>query len=152
MNEESRREFLNELSRFIEYLKKAAVEVLRRMKEFCFAVKEQLGKRRAELMPEKGGISFFGEKADSEHVQANQGGCKECSTMTTEEIRLLIANDRIDKFYNRGAWRRKSKDILKRDNNECRSTSAEESTQGLKTSITLRSSRTFRSLLTTMRT
>jgi 5-methylcytosine-specific restriction enzyme A len=39
--------------------------------------------------------------------------------MMTEEIRLLIANDRIDKFYNRGAWRRKSKQILKRDNNEC---------------------------------
>ncbi|MDW4528093.1 HNH endonuclease [Rossellomorea marisflavi] len=39
--------------------------------------------------------------------------------MTTEEIRLLIINDRIDKFYNRGAWRRKSKEILKRDNNEC---------------------------------
>lgn len=39
--------------------------------------------------------------------------------MTTEEIRLLIANDRIDKFYNRRAWRRKSKQILKRDNNEC---------------------------------
>ena len=59
MNEESRREFLNELSRFIEYLKKAAAEVFRRIKEFYFTVRSNLEKRRAGWMPGKGGISFF---------------------------------------------------------------------------------------------
>ncbi|UKS64695.1 hypothetical protein [Rossellomorea marisflavi] len=62
MNEESRREFLNELSRFIEYLKKAAVEVLRRMKEFCFAVKEQLGKAKSRIDARKGWDILFSER------------------------------------------------------------------------------------------
>lgn len=54
MNEESRREFLNELSRFIEYLKKAAAEVFRRIKEFHLTVKEQFGKAESRLDARKG--------------------------------------------------------------------------------------------------
>lgn len=54
MSEEGRKEFLNELSRFIEYLRKAAAEVLRRMKEFCIIVKEQFGKAESRLVARKG--------------------------------------------------------------------------------------------------
>jgi len=36
-----------------------------------------------------------------------------------EEIRILKNTNSIKKFYNRSAWRRKSKEILKRDNYEC---------------------------------
>ncbi|WP_430508359.1 hypothetical protein [Rossellomorea marisflavi] len=54
MNEESRRAFLNELSRFIEYLKKAAAEVFRRIKEYSFTVKEQFGKAESRLDSRKG--------------------------------------------------------------------------------------------------
>lgn len=39
--------------------------------------------------------------------------------MTSNEIRLLIAADNIQKFYNDRKWRRLSKEIKKRDNNEC---------------------------------
>ncbi|WP_347320851.1 hypothetical protein [Rossellomorea sp. RS05] len=54
MNEESRRAFLNELSRFIEYLKKEAAAVFRRMKKFCITVKEQFGKAGSRLVARKG--------------------------------------------------------------------------------------------------
>jgi hypothetical protein len=54
MSEKGRKEFLNELSRFIEYLKKTAAEVFRRMKEFCITVKEQLGKAESWLDARKG--------------------------------------------------------------------------------------------------
>ncbi|KQU57718.1 hypothetical protein RKD55_000784 [Rossellomorea marisflavi] len=54
MNEESRRAFLNELSRFIEYLKKEAAAVFRRMKEFCYTVQEQFGKVESRLVARKG--------------------------------------------------------------------------------------------------
>lgn len=54
MNEERRREFLNELSRFIEYLKRMATEVFRRIKEFHFTVREQFGKAESRLDARKG--------------------------------------------------------------------------------------------------
>ncbi|MEW4325873.1 hypothetical protein Q0N12_04265 [Rossellomorea marisflavi] len=54
MNEESRREFLNELSRFIECLKRAAAELFRRIKEFHFTVREQFGKAESRLDARKG--------------------------------------------------------------------------------------------------
>lgn len=54
MNEEIRRMFLNELSRFIEHLKKAAAEVFKRIKEFQLTVREQFGKAESRLVARKG--------------------------------------------------------------------------------------------------
>ncbi|KZE53407.1 hypothetical protein [Rossellomorea marisflavi] len=54
MNEESRREFMNELSRFIEHHKKAATGAFRRIKEFCFTVKEQFGRAENRKDARKG--------------------------------------------------------------------------------------------------
>jgi hypothetical protein len=62
MNEESRREFLNKLSRFIEHLKKAAAEVFRQMKEFCLTVKERFGKAESPGDARKGWVGFFPER------------------------------------------------------------------------------------------
>jgi 5-methylcytosine-specific restriction protein A len=39
--------------------------------------------------------------------------------MTTQEIQQLIAAGRIRLFYKRKAWRRKRREILRRDNHEC---------------------------------
>ncbi|WJV19650.1 hypothetical protein QU593_03975 [Rossellomorea marisflavi] len=54
MGEESRTEFLNELSRFIEYLKKAAAEVFMRIKKFHFTVREQFEKAESRMGARKG--------------------------------------------------------------------------------------------------
>lgn len=40
--------------------------------------------------------------------------------LTTEQIRILIAENRTDDFYNEKYWRRLSHKIIKEERNECR--------------------------------
>ncbi|MEW4290052.1 hypothetical protein [Rossellomorea marisflavi] len=62
MSEEDRNEFLNELSRFIEYLKKAAAGAFRRIKEFCFTVKGQFGRAENRKDARKGWGTLLSER------------------------------------------------------------------------------------------